>query len=639
MQGREQAPAPKVVEGEDEPWDSGALKEAQSITGEVQWLANRTRPDIAYTAGLMARMLHRRPKYVAELGNHLLRYLNGTVKCGLSYKPLTAWNKDRPWEDDNSLGVLKVFSDASFAPPHEQYRSVQGLLVEHGRNPILWSSSRQAFIVQSTAEAELLSYNESYQAGESTGALSEILGYETEKQLLGDNKAALVLCTGETGPWRTRHLRLRAAKLREAVQEGGGWKASHLRGDQLVADGLTKSLQGQAHEKFLDQLSMRSSVSVRALKEKQPLKAEETSVTASVCSMKLLIPGALAATSAALVMSGRPGLGAVVGLCAVLLGAGQKKDQEQSRLEQKASIGGGESQKEAQDGKPSHGGATRVTKADEVGYFETAQDGKPLDGGATRVTKARQVGYSERGVQDGKSADGATRIQKTQILGRDSSSQSSPALRAFRLRSDSHGASSSAPAGELRRDEGSRRSSALSRGAAAIGSRSMTSGGEDAVGELEAAVGASEAGGDSTAWSVVSSTGATYAQGDREPENFMIGPWNNVEFATPWSGRDRSFLGLWSEGWLIRVHAQARQRRFIAASSKTPCPLNQLDGERVTLRLMQDGSTFVTSDEMDRYVQEAELWKGFTFLRLSGGEFAQPVVRPRSLRDAIQSLG
>ena len=65
--------------------------------------------------------------------------------------------------------------DASFGPPHEGHRSVQGIMMTHGGNPIMWASTRQPFIT-STAEAELLAYNEAYQCGESVGARLEALG-------------------------------------------------------------------------------------------------------------------------------------------------------------------------------------------------------------------------------------------------------------------------------------------------------------------------------------------------------------------------------------------------------------------------------------------------------------------------------
>lgn len=80
-----------------------------------------------------------------------------------------------------------------------------------------------------------------------------------EKLLLGDNKAALTLCCSDTGPWRTRHIRLRAAKPREALAEGSDWRALHLAGGDLVADGGTKPLLGQAFVKFRTLLGMSDS--------------------------------------------------------------------------------------------------------------------------------------------------------------------------------------------------------------------------------------------------------------------------------------------------------------------------------------------------------------------------------------------
>ena len=111
--------------------------------------------------------------------------------------------------EDPEVGV---FVDASFAPPHEKFRSVQGVVVTHQGSVTMWSSNRQSFVTMSTAEAELLGYSEGYQVAESTKALLKILELPMGKTVLyGDNKAAISLATAETGPWRTRHLRLRRA--------------------------------------------------------------------------------------------------------------------------------------------------------------------------------------------------------------------------------------------------------------------------------------------------------------------------------------------------------------------------------------------------------------------------------------------
>ena len=84
IQGTEKHPCPAIKEGPDEEEQqlqdirSAQTIVAQTIVGEVMWLAGRSRPDICYTTGVLSRLLHRRPKYACELGEHLLRYLNGT---------------------------------------------------------------------------------------------------------------------------------------------------------------------------------------------------------------------------------------------------------------------------------------------------------------------------------------------------------------------------------------------------------------------------------------------------------------------------------------------------------------------------------------------------------------------------------
>ena len=246
VQGREHHPLPKIVEDSDEETkDPRIIKECQAIIGELQWLASRTRPDLCYSTSLVARMVHRRPAYALGLCHHMLRYLAAHQSHGLSYGK------------DDEEHILHVRADTSFAPPHEQFRSVQGVAVFHGSHLLFWTSSRQAFVTLSTAESELLGYTEGLQCGEAVGCLVNLLGFNTEKVLEGDSKAALCQVQSDGGSWRTRHLRLRAWKLREVMNDpASGWRSEHVPGCRLAADGLTKALQGQAHRKFIELLEM-----------------------------------------------------------------------------------------------------------------------------------------------------------------------------------------------------------------------------------------------------------------------------------------------------------------------------------------------------------------------------------------------
>ena len=73
--------------------------------------------------------------------------------------------------------------------------------------------------------------------------------------------AAIGLANSTTSAsWRTRHLRIRSSLLRQALVDpdavGGVWKLIHVRGLDLVADGLTKPLFGAAFKRFLENLGM-----------------------------------------------------------------------------------------------------------------------------------------------------------------------------------------------------------------------------------------------------------------------------------------------------------------------------------------------------------------------------------------------
>ena len=156
-----------------------------------------------------------------------------------------------------SVQGLEIYADASFSLPHERFKSVTGVAVEHAGNLLACESGAQPFISQSTAESEVIAYNTSFQAGESVGMLLEQLGFRTEKRLYGDSRAGIAVLSAETGPWRTRHLRLRAAKLRELVQDPASeWTVRHMSGAMLLADAFTKSLQGAAFLNFRSRLHM-----------------------------------------------------------------------------------------------------------------------------------------------------------------------------------------------------------------------------------------------------------------------------------------------------------------------------------------------------------------------------------------------
>ena len=230
---------------EEEP-DPDQIKSAQSLTGELLWLVVRARPELSFPVSRMAQLSARRPGDAINIGQGVLKFLKGSVSSGLLFGPLlpdVGLHQAEKFAKPVREHSLQVFSDASFGPASG--KSHQGLVVSWGGAPIHWESSRQTLVALSTAEAELIAMVSAVQAGEAVASLiSEIIGRVPEKQLFGDNSAAISIVSGPPTSWRTRHLRLRSSALREKL-EGGSWSLHHLAGEGLCADMLTKALGAQ----------------------------------------------------------------------------------------------------------------------------------------------------------------------------------------------------------------------------------------------------------------------------------------------------------------------------------------------------------------------------------------------------------
>ena len=100
----------------------------------------------------------------------------------------------------------------------------------------------QSLVTTSSAETELLAASEGTTLMLSIDAMLSDFGVSpTRRELRVDNSAAITLASEEGGSWRTRHLKVRAAALRQRLQDG--WATiSHCPGEWQLADGLTKIL-------------------------------------------------------------------------------------------------------------------------------------------------------------------------------------------------------------------------------------------------------------------------------------------------------------------------------------------------------------------------------------------------------------
>ena len=126
-----------------------------AIVGCLNWIALRTRPDIAWATSRAASPITHNPDACFIRVKHICQYLHHTLGYALRCVPIPPQSKHKLW----------VLGDASFAPTGE--KSQQGLIVYQG---ITSNQKKGGHLVQwqtrPTCEAELIASSEALQQGE-----------------------------------------------------------------------------------------------------------------------------------------------------------------------------------------------------------------------------------------------------------------------------------------------------------------------------------------------------------------------------------------------------------------------------------------------------------------------------------------
>ena len=118
-----------------------------SAIGALMYLANYTRPDIAFAVNLLARYSFAPTRRHWNGIKHILRYLRGTTDLGLFYP-------------NGSKSQLIGYVDASYlSDPHKGW-SQTGYLFTYGNTAISWRSVKQTISATSSNHAEIIAIHE-----------------------------------------------------------------------------------------------------------------------------------------------------------------------------------------------------------------------------------------------------------------------------------------------------------------------------------------------------------------------------------------------------------------------------------------------------------------------------------------------
>ncbi|GKV02840.1 hypothetical protein SLEP1_g15229 [Rubroshorea leprosula] len=203
-----------------------------------------TRPDIAFSVGLVSRFMQAPRKPHLEAVKQILKYVNTTLDMGLFYKKEANFS-------------LLGFTDADFGGDLVDRKSTSGYVFLYGGTGISWCSKKQDSVSLSTTEAE---YKASALAAQECVWLQRLIEdldspIQGSTSLYGDNQSAIRLATNPVCYARTKHIEVEHHFIREKVLEGT-ISALEVRSQDNVADIFTKSLSKSSFEMLRSQLGI-----------------------------------------------------------------------------------------------------------------------------------------------------------------------------------------------------------------------------------------------------------------------------------------------------------------------------------------------------------------------------------------------
>jgi len=122
------------------------------LLGELQFLANATRPDLAYAVNRLAAYTANPSLQHTSALKHILRYLSGTRTHGIVYKAL-------PLQPSFFHGYANAAYHTAYANADER-KSTTGYVFIAGEGAITWSSKKQVSTTLSSTEAEYVALSE-----------------------------------------------------------------------------------------------------------------------------------------------------------------------------------------------------------------------------------------------------------------------------------------------------------------------------------------------------------------------------------------------------------------------------------------------------------------------------------------------
>ena len=254
--GTDGRPASEVLHASKDKAPHNAQWEYASIIGMLMYLANNSRPDIAFAVNQCARFTHdpREPHTVAV--KKIIRYLQGTKDKGL-FMTTTVEPKVDCYADADFAGAYR--KDADLQDPTTAKSRTGYIIYVHGV-PVTWGSRLQTEIALSSVEAEYVCLSTACRELLGLRALLQELGenlhitknfkFTAKSIVFEDNNGAIAQAKSPTMTPRSKHYATKYHFFKSHCKPKGCIELKPIDTAAQAADIFTKPLQAQSFERI-----------------------------------------------------------------------------------------------------------------------------------------------------------------------------------------------------------------------------------------------------------------------------------------------------------------------------------------------------------------------------------------------------
>jgi hypothetical protein len=233
-----------VIEPNPDPSENNRSNPFARLLGELQYIANCTRPDISFAVNRLASYTANPSLAHYGMLKRILRYLAGTRSHGITYKK---WGFHKP---------VIAYTDAAHANTDEK-KSTTGIVFISGGGAIAWKSKKQTISALSTTEAEYIALSHAGSEARWYRNLFTELGFGQQEPLTirSDSLGAIARATNPYLTHSSRHIDLKWHVVRQLVTLGTITPEA-CRDAEQTADVLTKPIPRPKHRQHCNEMGL-----------------------------------------------------------------------------------------------------------------------------------------------------------------------------------------------------------------------------------------------------------------------------------------------------------------------------------------------------------------------------------------------